>query len=98
MTCIYCFLWRPHASVGEAPSPIFDWALVIMLCLLGGQLFCTETTLQPLLKRRNTEGLLLCHTVEAHFCLLYMNVTFDLTEMMPQQARKQLDRAGDKLL
>ena len=72
-----------------------------MLCLLGGQLFCTETTLQPLLKRRNTEGLLLCHTVEAHSCLLNMNVTFDLAEieeMMPQQARKQLQTAGDKLL
>ena len=24
MTCIYCFLWRPHASVGKAPSPIFE--------------------------------------------------------------------------
>ena len=57
--CIYWFLhlliltWRPHASsVGEAPSSTFDWALVRMLCLLEGQLFCTETTLQPLLKRR----------------------------------------------
>ena len=32
-------------------------------------------------------------TVEAHSCLLNMHVTFDLTgiEMMPQQARKQLE-------
>ena len=33
-------------------------------------------------------------TVEAHSCLLNMNVTFDLEEieeMMPQQARKQLE-------
>ena len=54
MTCIYCFLWRPHASVGKAP-PIFDWALVRTLCSLEGleeQLFWTETTLQPLLKCR----------------------------------------------
>jgi len=29
-----------------------DWALVRMLCLLERQLFCTETTVQPLLKRR----------------------------------------------
>ena len=48
MTCIYCFSWRSHASVGKAPSPIFDWALVRMLCSLEGleeQLFWTETTL-----------------------------------------------------
>ena len=54
-TCIYCFLWRPHASVGKASSPIFDWALVRTLCSLEGieeQLFWTETTLQPLLKCR----------------------------------------------
>jgi len=33
-------------------------------------------------------------TVEAHSCLLNMNVTFDLAEIeetMPQQARKQLE-------
>jgi len=29
MTCIYCFFWMPHASVGKAsivkpPSPIFE--------------------------------------------------------------------------
>ena len=55
MTCIYCSLQRPHASVGKAPSSIFDWALVRALCLLEGleeRLFCTETTLQPLLKCR----------------------------------------------
>jgi len=53
ITYIYCFLWRPHASIGKAPSPIFDWALVRTLCSLKGleeQLFWTETTLQPLLK------------------------------------------------
>jgi len=61
-----------------------------MLCLLEAQLFCTETTLQPLLKRRKQKDYS-CHTVEAHSCLLYMNVTFDLAEMMPQQARKQLE-------
>jgi len=57
-------------------------------CLLEGleeQFFCTETTLQPLLKCRK-QGIFLCHTVEAHSCLLNMNMTFDLTEieMMPQ--------------
>ena len=53
-----------------------------MLCLLEGQLFCTETTLQPY------------HTVEAHSCLINMNMTFDLEEieeLMPQQAWKQLE-------
>jgi len=48
-----------------------------------------------------TEGIFLCHTVEAHSCLLKVNMTFDLAEieeMMPQQARKQLEIAGDKLL
>ena len=56
VTCIYCSLQRPHASVGKAPSSIFDWALVRALCLLEGleeQLFWTETTLQPFLKCRN---------------------------------------------
>ena len=55
MTCIYCFLWRPHASAGKAPSPIFDWALVRTLCsleVLEEQLFWTETTLQPLCSKQ----------------------------------------------
>jgi len=30
---------------------------------------------------QETEGIFLCHTVEAHSCLLNMNVTFDLTEI-----------------
>ena len=55
MTCIYCFIWRPHTSVGKAPSSIFHWALVRMLCILEGleeQLFWIETTFQPLWKYR----------------------------------------------
>jgi len=38
-------------------------------------------------------------TVEAHSCLLYMHVTFDLAEikeLMPQQARKQLEAELEK--
>ena len=52
MTCIYCFLWRPHASVGKAPSPILELWLECFAHLLEEQLFWTETTLQPLLKCR----------------------------------------------
>ena len=48
-----------------------------------------KTTIQPLLKRRKQKEYS-CHTVEAHSCLLNMNMTVDLEEieeMMPSKVQ-----------
>ena len=97
------FLWRPHASVGEAPSSIFDWALVRMLCLLDleGQLFCTETTLQPYWSVENRRNFPLSHSWSSFLLNKYEH------DLWPRRNRgadastgleATWDRAGDKLL
>jgi len=103
MTCIYCFLWRPHASTGKAPSPIFDWALVRTLCSLEGLEVKSSYFEQKLhsnlcwsVENRRKIPLSSRTTVEAHSCLLNMHVTFDLTQIDAQQARKQLEAELEK--
>jgi len=76
-TCIYYFLRRPRASVGKAPSSIFDWALVRMVCLLEGLqewFFEQKPHYKSVQKQSSTT------TVEAH-SYKHAHITFDLTEI-----------------
>ena len=69
MTCIHCFLWRPHAFAWKAPSSHFDWALVRRLCLLEGleEQWETKSSLRWSIENRRNSLLSsrLAH-VEAH--------------------------------